>query len=56
MSDLTFYGGKIGVVFGNQQFTTRNLIFYDAVTAISQLWDWGWTYQVRPFRLFTETF
>lgn len=45
MTDLTFYGGKFGVVFGNQQFTTRNLVFYNCVTAISQLWDWGWTYQ-----------
>jgi hypothetical protein len=32
------------VVFGNQQYTVRNLTFYNAVTAISQIWDWGWTY------------
>lgn len=44
MTDLVFYGGLSGVVFGNQQFTTRNLTFYNAVTAINQLWDWGWTY------------
>jgi glucan 1,3-beta-glucosidase len=53
MNDLTFYGGLNGVVFGNQQFTVRNLSFYDAVTAINQIWDWGWTYQVRRF---TRTF
>lgn len=44
MNDLVFYGGLNGVVFGNQQFTSRNLTFYNAVTAINQLWDWGWTY------------
>jgi hypothetical protein len=47
MNDLVFYGGNNGVVFGNQQFTVRNLTFYNAVLAISQIWDWGWTYQVR---------
>ena len=45
MNDLTFYGGLNGVVFGNQQFTVRDLTFYNAVTAISQIWDWGWTYK-----------
>ncbi|KAJ2993621.1 hypothetical protein NUW58_g1786 [Xylaria curta] len=45
MSDLTFYGGKYGAVFGNQQFTVRNLAFYDVVTAINQIWNWGWTFQ-----------
>ncbi|KAJ3556787.1 hypothetical protein NPX13_g10062 [Xylaria arbuscula] len=45
MSNLSFYGGKYGAVFGNQQFTVRNLKFYDVVTAISQIWNWGWTYQ-----------
>ncbi|KAK4986613.1 hypothetical protein LTR66_007818 [Elasticomyces elasticus] len=45
MNDLTFYGGNNAVVFGNQQFTMRNLTFYNAVTAINQIWDWGWTYQ-----------
>ncbi|PMD39334.1 glycoside hydrolase family 55 protein [Hyaloscypha variabilis F] len=44
MNDLVFYGGLNGVVFGNQQFTVRNLTFYNAVTAIDQIWDWGWTY------------
>ncbi|KAK0111212.1 hypothetical protein ONS95_001586 [Cadophora gregata] len=45
MNDLVFYGGLNAAVFGNQQFTVRNLTFYNAVTAISQIWDWGWTYQ-----------
>lgn len=45
MGDLVFYGGRYGAVFGNQQFTARNLTFYNAVTAINQIWDWGWTYQ-----------
>ncbi|KAI0394941.1 glycoside hydrolase family 55 protein [Xylariaceae sp. FL0594] len=45
MSDLIFRGGLYGAVFGNQQFTVRNLKFYDAVVAINQIWDWGWTFQ-----------
>ncbi|KAI9642597.1 hypothetical protein NHQ30_009402 [Ciborinia camelliae] len=44
MNDLVFNGGKTGAVFGNQQFTVRNLTFNNAVTAIDQIWDWGWTY------------
>ena len=45
MNDLVFYGGLKGVAFGNQQFTVRNLSFNNVVTAISQIWDWGWTYK-----------
>ena len=45
MNDLVFYGGLKGVAFGNQQFTVRNLSFFNVVTAISQIWDWGWTYK-----------
>ena len=44
MTDLTFYGGLYGGNFGNQQFTMRNMTFYNTVTAINQLYDWGWTY------------
>lgn len=44
MTDLVFYGGFYGGDFGNQQFTMRNLSFHNSVTAINQLWDWGWTY------------
>lgn len=35
---------------GNQQFTMRNLTFVGAKTAISQLWDWGWTYSGLTIR------
>ncbi|KAI2603198.1 glycoside hydrolase family 55 protein [Hypoxylon fragiforme] len=45
LNDLVFYGGLYGAVFGNQQFTVRNLTFNNAATAIYQLWDWGWTYK-----------
>jgi glucan 1,3-beta-glucosidase len=45
LNDLIFYGGIVGAKFGNQQYTARNLTFYNAQTAISQLWDWGWTYK-----------
>ncbi|OTB02057.1 glycoside hydrolase family 55 protein [Hypoxylon sp. CI-4A] len=45
LNDLVFYGGLYGAVFGNQQFTVRNLTINNAVTAIYQLWDWGWTYK-----------
>ncbi|KAK0252307.1 hypothetical protein LTS09_012652 [Friedmanniomyces endolithicus] len=45
MNDLVFNGGNNAAVFGNQQFTMRNLTFNNAVTAISQIWDWGWTYK-----------
>jgi glucan 1,3-beta-glucosidase len=45
MTDLTFNGGNIGAQVGNQQFTMRNLVFNNCVTAIQQLWDWGWLYQ-----------
>ncbi|ORY17961.1 pectate lyase superfamily protein-domain-containing protein [Clohesyomyces aquaticus] len=45
MTDLVFYGGLNGFNVGNQQFTTRNLTFHNCVTAINQLWDWGWTYK-----------
>ncbi|KJR83277.1 glucan 1,3-beta-glucosidase [Sporothrix schenckii 1099-18] len=44
MTDLSFDGGAIGASLGNQQFTMRNLAFDSCVTAINQLWDWGWTY------------
>ena len=40
-----FYGGIYGAEWGNQQFTTRNLTFNNAVAAIKQIWDWGWTYK-----------
>ncbi|KAF4635475.1 hypothetical protein G7Y89_g2624 [Cudoniella acicularis] len=45
MNDLTFNGGNFGLQIGNQQFTMRNIVFNNCVTAISQLWSWGWLYQ-----------
>lgn len=44
MTDLVFNGGLYGLNVGNQQFTMRNMTFNNAITAINQLWDWGWTY------------
>ncbi|KAK9781755.1 putative Exo-beta-1,3-glucanae [Seiridium cardinale] len=44
VTDLVFYGGLYGLNVGNQQYTMRNLTFYNSVTAIRQIWDWGWTY------------
>ncbi len=41
MGDLEFFGGLTGAVLGNQQFTSRNLAFNGAVTAINQVFDWG---------------
>ncbi|CAG5137551.1 uncharacterized protein ALTATR162_LOCUS145 [Alternaria atra] len=45
MNDLTITGGLYGLNVGNQQFTVRNVRISGAVTAISQIWNWGFTYQ-----------
>ena len=45
MADLVFFGGNNAANWGNQQFTMRNLTFNNAVIAINQIWDWGWTYK-----------
>lgn len=45
LADLVIYGGQYGAQFGNQQYTTRNLTFYNCQTAIQQLWDWYWLYK-----------
>ncbi|KAI8620624.1 pectate lyase superfamily protein-domain-containing protein [Chytriomyces sp. MP71] len=45
LSNLTFTGGKIGMVVGNQQFTTRDLVFNGCTTAVLMLWDWGWVFK-----------
>jgi hypothetical protein len=45
MTDLYFFGGSIGFVMGNQQFTMRNLQFVSMPTAIQCLWNWGFTFQ-----------
>jgi len=56
MIDLTFYGSNIGAYRGNQQFTTRNLTFYDVVTAITQICDNGATGLYRHKALKLELF
>ncbi|KAI9159157.1 Glucan 1,3-beta-glucosidase [Paramyrothecium foliicola] len=45
LSDLTFFGGMIGFRAGSQQYTARNLHFQLTNTAISMIWDWGFTWQ-----------
>ncbi|EPS25377.1 putative exo-beta-1,3-glucanase [Penicillium oxalicum 114-2] len=45
MSDLTFNGGNYGMFLGNQQFTTRNLVFNGCQTAIFMNWNWAWTFK-----------
>ncbi|KAJ2974305.1 hypothetical protein NQ176_g6131 [Zarea fungicola] len=45
MTDLTFNGGNLGVFWGSQQFTTRNLKFSKCKTAIYMNWNWAWTFQ-----------
>lgn len=42
---MTITGGLYGANIGNQQFTFRNVVISGAVVGISQIWDWGWTYQ-----------
>ena len=42
MANLTFNGGNYGAFFGNQQFTTRDLIFNGCNTAIFMNWNWLW--------------
>lgn len=44
MTDLSFRGGKYGAWLGNQQFTVRNSTFENCQTAITQGWNWGWSY------------
>ncbi|KAI0019158.1 pectate lyase superfamily protein-domain-containing protein [Xylariomycetidae sp. FL0641] len=44
MSDLTFNGGATGASLGNQQYTTRHLVFNNCQTAVITLWNWGWTF------------
>ncbi|KAG2365173.1 glycoside hydrolase family 55 protein [Suillus spraguei] len=45
MGDIIFNGGKYGIQVGNQQFTVRNLTINNATTAISGIWNWGFTFQ-----------
>lgn len=45
LNDLVFYGGTYGCQLGNQQYTMRNLTFFNSNTAILQIWNWAWTYK-----------
>ncbi|KAF7946088.1 uncharacterized protein EAE97_005126 [Botrytis byssoidea] len=45
LSDLTFVGGMFGAYFGNQQFTSRNMVFDGCKTALQISWNWAWTMQ-----------
>lgn len=45
MGDIVFNGGNIGIQVGNQQFTVRNITISNAVTAVSGIWNWGFTFQ-----------
>ncbi|CAO3667062.1 unnamed protein product [Umbelopsis vinacea] len=45
MSDLIFNGGKYGLWVGSQQFTSRNLTFNNAQTAVYMNWNWAWTFK-----------
>lgn len=44
MSDVTINGGAVGAYFGNQQFTSRNMVFNGCGTAIFMNFDWVWTF------------
>lgn len=44
MTDLRFEGGNQGAFLGNQQFTTRNLVFVGCRTAIYLNFSWLWTF------------
>ncbi|CAG8040084.1 unnamed protein product [Penicillium olsonii] len=45
LADLTFVGGNFGAYFGNQQFTSSQLVFVQCNTAVQVHWDWAWTMQ-----------
>ncbi|KAG8220683.1 glycoside hydrolase family 55 protein [Butyriboletus roseoflavus] len=45
ITDLVFNGGHIGIEVGNQQLTVRNLTINNANIAVSNIWDWGFTFQ-----------
>ncbi|KAK6335750.1 hypothetical protein TWF730_003128 [Orbilia blumenaviensis] len=45
LGDIVFSRGNIGFYAGNQQFTTKNLVFSGCRTGIWSHWDWGWTWK-----------
>lgn len=50
LNDLYFYGGGKAAVLGNQQYTARNLWFFDSDIAILMTWDWSWTFKSMFFK------
>ncbi|KAF5006260.1 hypothetical protein FDECE_7350 [Fusarium decemcellulare] len=50
LNDLYFYGGGNATVLGNQQFTARNLWFFNADVAVWMTWNWGWTFKSAFFK------
>ncbi|KAJ3215160.1 hypothetical protein HDU81_001482, partial [Chytriomyces hyalinus] len=44
-TDIVLTGGNIGMDVGNQQFTTRNIIFNGCNTTVTMSWDWGWVFK-----------
>ena len=44
MSDITVNGGAVGAYLGNQQFTSRNMVFNGCGTAVFMNFDWLWTF------------
>lgn len=50
LNDLYFYGGGKAAILGNQQYTARNLWFFNAEIAILISWDWGWTFKSMYFK------
>ncbi|KAG9760638.1 pectin lyase-like protein, partial [Aureobasidium melanogenum] len=45
VSDLSFFGGNIGLHAGSQQFTARGLSFRSVGKAVVMIWDWGFTFK-----------
>ena len=45
LDNIEIIGGLYGANIGNQQYTTKNLKISDSVVCVSQIWNWGWTYQ-----------
>ncbi|KAJ7834921.1 exo-beta-1,3-glucanase [Mycena olivaceomarginata] len=45
ISDLTFDGGAFGLWISSQQLTVRNVKITNAVSAVYQQWNWGFTWQ-----------
>ncbi|KAJ3160264.1 hypothetical protein HK101_000933 [Irineochytrium annulatum] len=45
MADLAFSGGGVGIVAGNQQFTSARMTFAGVGTAVRVVWDWAWAFK-----------